>query len=535
MATPWYYPNIPPEAPQRSRGLPQRDGAGPTRPSRPARPAQTGLSPSAVLSLGGCAFVLALIPAVLLLGLYLIFEAFGMVMPGVRIGQLAVGGLTERAAAASLDKTFNQRQLVATDGKRAWAATPADFGLWLDPQATARQAFLLGRGSSSAGELLQMLIGRSLGANPVVTFDPERAHASLANWVGLVNQAPVDASLQYDKGKWQSVPGRNGYTLDVNGTLAAIGADPGAVMLSGFLPLKLVPTPPKVADLTPALGRLQGQLDHPLKLQAYDPISDELSDWEVPAETLAGLIKVESASGEVRATLDQGKFKAYLVQWQASLGDGKTAEPGDLKHLSSDWQAGKVITVVVHYPPTDYVVQRGDTLLSISYEQGMMAWKILQANPDLEPNLLGTGQIITIPSKSDLLPLPVVIGKRIVISITEQKLWTYENSKQRHEYVISTGIKSSPTQPGVFQVQTHEPNAYASKWDLTMPNFLGIYEAGPDFMNGIHGLPMLSSGVRLWANVLGQPASYGCIILSLDDAEALYNWAEDGVVVEIKP
>jgi lipoprotein-anchoring transpeptidase ErfK/SrfK len=45
---------------------------------------------------------------------------------------------------------------------------------------------------------------------------------------------------------------------------------------------------------------------------------------------------------------------------------------------------------------------------------------------------------------------------------------------------------------------------------------------------------LLSNGVRLWANVLGQPASYGCVILDLEAAEALYSWAEDGVVVEIR-
>jgi lipoprotein-anchoring transpeptidase ErfK/SrfK len=67
-----------------------------------------------------------------------------------------------------------------------------------------------------------------------------------------------------------------------------------------------------------------------------------------------------------------------------------------------------------------------------------------------------------------------------------------------------------------------------------MPHFLGIYHAVPNFLNGIHGLPLLSNGVRLWANVLGQPASYGCVILDLEAAEALYSWAEDGVVVEIR-
>jgi lipoprotein-anchoring transpeptidase ErfK/SrfK len=100
--------------------------------------------------------------------------------------------------------------------------------------------------------------------------------------------------------------------------------------------------------------------------------------------------------------------------------------------------------------------------------------------------------------------------------------------------VISTGIADSPTLPGIFQVLTHEENAYAAIWDLYMPHFMGIYYATPDLLNGIHGLPMLSSGRRLWAEVLGRPASYGCIILDLQAAEQLYAWAETGVVVEIQ-
>jgi lipoprotein-anchoring transpeptidase ErfK/SrfK len=134
-----------------------------------------------------------------------------------------------------------------------------------------------------------------------------------------------------------------------------------------------------------------------------------------------------------------------------------------------------------------------------------------------------------------MLPLPVIPNKRIVISISKQRLMVYEDGKQIHKYVISTGIDRSPTQPGIFQVQSHKTKAYASVWDLTMPNFLGIYEAWPGFMNGIHGLPMLSSGVRLWANILGQPASFGCIILDLPESKSLYKWADDGVVVEIRP
>ncbi|NTW44855.1 MAG: L,D-transpeptidase, partial [Anaerolineaceae bacterium] len=169
------------------------------------------------------------------------------------------------------------------------------------------------------------------------------------------------------------------------------------------------------------------------------------------------------------------------------------------------------------------------------FKVGIPYWKIQEANPGTSIIGIGPGQELTIPSKNDLLPLPVVPGKRVVISISEQHMWIYENRELRSEHVISTGIDRSPTLPGFFQIQTHEINAYASNWDLWMPNFLGIYEAVPGFMNGIHGLPLLSSGVRLWGNVLGSKASYGCIIMTLDAAEDLYNWAENGVVVEILP
>jgi lipoprotein-anchoring transpeptidase ErfK/SrfK len=134
-----------------------------------------------------------------------------------------------------------------------------------------------------------------------------------------------------------------------------------------------------------------------------------------------------------------------------------------------------------------------------------------------------------------LLPYPVIPNKRIVISISKQHLWAYQDGQLWEDHKISTGVDKSPTQPGIFQVQTHDPSAYASVWDLTMPNFLGIYEAWPGFMNGIHGLPTLSNGRLLWGSILGKPASYGCIIMDLKPAERLYNWAENGVVVEIQP
>jgi lipoprotein-anchoring transpeptidase ErfK/SrfK len=87
----------------------------------------------------------------------------------------------------------------------------------------------------------------------------------------------------------------------------------------------------------------------------------------------------------------------------------------------------------------------------------------------------------------------------------------------------------------VFQIQTHEPNAYASNWDLWMPHFMGIYRPVPssDFMNGFHGFPTRGGSTLLWTGDLGHPVTYGCILISSANAAALYEWAEEGVVVEV--
>jgi lipoprotein-anchoring transpeptidase ErfK/SrfK len=88
----------------------------------------------------------------------------------------------------------------------------------------------------------------------------------------------------------------------------------------------------------------------------------------------------------------------------------------------------------------------------------------------------------------------------------------------------------------VFQVQTHEPRAYAENWNLWMPNFMGIYRPVPTlgFMNGFHGFPTRNGATLLWTGDLGHPVTYGCILLSSDNAATLYDWAEAGVVVEVR-
>jgi len=123
--------------------------------------------------------------------------------------------------------------------------------------------------------------------------------------------------------------------------------------------------------------------------------------------------------------------------------------------------------------------------------------------------------------------------KRIEVNVSKQRLTAWEGERLVYNFVCSTGKSGTPTRYGRFSVISKLPEAYSSAWGLRMPYWLGIYWAGGS-ENGIHGLPILSSGQTLWAGYLGQPISYGCIVLDTWAARQLYDWAEIGTEVIIR-
>ncbi|GAB4506031.1 MAG: hypothetical protein Kow00123_01690 [Anaerolineales bacterium] len=132
-------------------------------------------------------------------------------------------------------------------------------------------------------------------------------------------------------------------------------------------------------------------------------------------------------------------------------------------------------------------------------------------------------------------PTPTPIPpKKIVVDISEQRMYVYEGGVLIYKWVCSTGEPGRDTRTGVFAVQSKIPEAYSSVWRLRMPYWLGIYWAGGS-ENGIHALPINPNGTVLWAGFLGHKVSFGCIILDTPNAKTLYDWAEIGTPVIIQP
>lgn len=481
---------------------------------------------------------IAILTPILLTSLAIIsFQVFEWNLPGVVIFDQPVGFKNYDTSVNLIDKVWNQSptiQLNISDNSGVdFTVTPGELGFWIDPIATANAAYAIGRDATPFQDLIAAIQGEQQIIMPVLYFNPSQAADTLAGIEKAISFPAQDASVVFQDGNWVALPGSPGQSLDVEATVQVLSENALTILLTQTVTLPMTVVEPAIADLSPVLNDIEILLSQDLHLTAYDPITDETFTWSVPDGVKRQWVTVNTETQTVALTMDVDDVSALASGWEQELGVGRTFGFSD--DLVTLWSQGPEAHVIIYHAPTTYNVSAGESLWSISLRLGIPMWYILDANDGLTVNNLETGVTLTIPSKNDLLPLPVIPNKRILIDISEQRLTVYESGEAIRTHIISTGIADSPTMAGIFQIRTHEINAYASNWDLYMPHFMGIYEAWPGFMNGIHGLPLLSGGGRLWASALGSPASYGCIILDLEAAAALYDWADPGVVVEIIP
>jgi tetratricopeptide (TPR) repeat protein len=153
------------------------------------------------------------------------------------------------------------------------------------------------------------------------------------------------------------------------------------------------------------------------------------------------------------------------------------------------------------------IIQEGADELVPALESYQKAIRIL---PDASEAKLKVEEVTLKlnPPTPDPTPEPVV-EKRIVVDISDQRTYLYENDELVNEFIVSTGEPGQDTAIGEFEIQSKIPMAYASTWNLDMPLWLGIYYPGP-LENGFHALPTVrDTGLRMWDGYLGQPENVG--------------------------
>jgi len=478
----------------------------------------------------------------------------GHIYPNVYALDVNLGGMAPDEAITALNgvaEQFEAGTLVLRDfsppGSESWQATFAwrEIGVHLDTRAIVLDAYIVGRGGGGQEQGLlkrAKLLLIPYDVPPRYTLDRDAARALLEALSPEVSTSPTDATIRLEGEQVVTVPGKPGRMLDIETTLdrfvaSATSLGPNLALNTVDMPLIFHEVPPDVTDASPIKAEAEALLARHITVTAYDVLTDEMLTWDLGRQAIATwLYATRRDDGTAVFEAEFDAVQATLAGIADGIGDGRgfRLNEATAQVIGTFNAGGGTVDVYLTHSARRYTVQSGDTLTNIGAKFGMPPGLITEANPDIDPNRLSVGQHITVPSQDILTPYLPVPHKKIVISIAEQRMRVYENDALLYEWLVSTGQAHSPTYRGVFQVLDKTEEAYASQWDLRMPYFIAIYPAGGIVYNGIHALPFLANGQRLWEGSLGQPASFGCIILGIPEAETLYHWADIGIVVAIE-
>ena len=216
-----------------------------------------------------------------------------------------------------------------------------------------------------------------------------------------------------------------------------------------------------------------------------------------------------------------------VVNYAADTAD--TADTADMANTADTANMADTAYAASAQLDSTYTVVPGDTLTAIAARFHSTALGLKQQN-GLASDAIAAGQTISVP-RPGAGAAGASGAKRIEVDVSDERMLVWQGNTLVWNFVVSTGLAGTPTRRGSFAVQSKIPNAWSSAYQLWMPDWLGIYNAGSS-ENGIHALPIIN-GQRLWAGYLGAPISYGCVVLGIEDAETLYDWADIGVPVVI--
>ncbi len=489
-----------------------------------------------------------------LVALILLFSALsigasGNVMPRVSVAGIDVGGLDEATAEAALAAAWRTRTLLLRQGDRTWTVNAYEMGFRVDAEMSIQAALRYGRDGGLPSILGTLITGGQV--RPVVDLDMGRARQKMMEIARLVQVPAQNATVRLQGVVVTAIGPQDGFRLNLGELLPSLAVDPAGVIERGTIDLPTLPVKPLILDAAPLVEYAQSLLQWPLTLEAYDPVTDQTYPFVVPPEQWGQWLDTRlvrhDTGPRLYLSVSPPSIRRYLYEQSDLLPDPMRLDVQEGIEAVQDAVADGTLStwVTVRYDPTIHEIERGETAYSIARTTGIPYYLIEQANPERDLSDLYPGDQINLPSRDILLPLRPVMNKRIVVDLSEQYMWAYENGQVKFEWPISSGLDSAPTSTGVFQILSHAERAYGSSYTLcddeadscgqwVMHWFMGVYEAVPGLMNGFHGAVELPNGTYLGGGNVGRPYTFGCIMALEENAIQLYNWAEEGVVVEIR-
>lgn len=417
------------------------------------------------------------------------------IFPRVTVGQAKIGGMEYAAAFSRLKDEYNaNNSITVISGDQEKSVTYQGLGIQFKTGEVLKSAYKIGRSWNF-----------NFNLKPIISINYTKLNESLNKLFPDVKKDPVDAKFVYKDAKLQIEPERLGVSFDVlqisrmidnaisdptqNQKISVITKQSQPTLLSEQLNF-LLPKAQVFIETNPALT---------INGKSYSPNKEEATSF----------IKVNIENGEPTIALVEEKLKQYI----ADLGK-KTLIPStpdvyfDTGELSSKGTSGK----------------------KIDEDQAFTQLETAYLSNNNVPIKLAT---VVVPSSKKVVNRGytpgLYAGKYIEVDLSTQQLFQMEGSQLVATRRVSTGKWSMPTPVGTFSINSKNPRAYSSTYDLYMPYWMAFI--GSKY--GLHELPEWADGRKEGQNHLGVPVSHGCIRLGVGDAGQVYDWAEIGTPVVI--
>jgi LysM repeat protein len=269
-----------------------------------------------------------------------------------------------------------------------------------------------------------------------------------------------------------------------------------------------------------------------------------------PGETLREIAESYGTTWEAMAAINRLPNANALEVGQALTIFGEIPEDYVAEvDAVAEWAAINTSVLPDAYAATDvvHIVEAGDTLGQIAARYGVPLHALIQVNNIENPSVIHVGQRIVIagPAIPPAPEAPQAEGKVILVSVSEQYLWAYEDGEIVVQSFVTTGRPRADTPTGTYQVLVKYtdykfispyPEGHEFYYNSQMSNYSLRYT-----WDGyhIHDAPWRSDygpGTNVpHQDSLGrwQTGSIGCVNVTAGAMERLFEWAEVGTPVVV--
>lgn len=189
-----------------------------------------------------------------------------------------------------------------------------------------------------------------------------------------------------------------------------------------------------------------------------------------------------------------------------------------------------------------HTVRAGEYLSQIARTYGVTWTSIAEYNGISDPNKIYAGLTLRIPNANASVAqdmsgiitsnLPVVgepgprvgVGREIVVVLSTQMTYAYEDGVLQRAALVSTGLPATPTVQGDYKIYLKYESQNMSGPGYYLPGVPWVMYFYQGY--GIHG--------TYWHSNFGTPMSRGCVNMENSDAEWFWRFAPMGTPVHVR-